>query len=157
MYREQSVYNSYELVAIFGPEHGFRGEKQAETSDPAVPYTDNATGLPVYSAYALSVEQMSDLFISQNITSVVVDMQDIGVRLYTFIWTMYNVMNATTLASTVVTNSLSSVNLGDRSGMKVIVCDRPNPLSGVLVDGPLWICNAVVAGMDWHRYPMSMA
>lgn len=122
---------SYELVAIFGPEHGFRGEKQAETSDPAVPYIDQATGLPVYSAYALSVEEMSDIFISMNITAVVVDMQDVGVRLYTFVWTMYNVMNATAYATN------PHINTRHQTSMKFVICDRPNPLGGDLVDGPV--------------------
>jgi uncharacterized protein YbbC (DUF1343 family) len=122
--------NDYDLVAIFGPEHGFRGEKQAETSDPAVPYVDQATGLPVYSAYALSVEEMADIFVTMNISAVVVDMQDVGVRLYTFVWTMYNVQNATAQA----TNSQRSVH---QSSMKFVILDRPNPLGGDLVDGPV--------------------
>jgi len=129
MAAEDSAH-AYDLVAIFGPEHGFRGEKQAETSDPAVPYIDQATGLPVYSAYALSVEDMADIFVANNISAVVVDMQDVGVRLYTFVWTMYNVMNATAFATDPRGNT-------SRAPMKFVICDRPNPLGGELVDGPV--------------------
>ena len=58
---------------------------------------------------------------------IVVDMQDVGVRLYTFIWTMYKVMQATSLY-----NSDAAP-----YPVRFLVCDRPNPLSGLLVDGPV--------------------
>ena len=122
---------NFDLVAIFGPEHGFRGEKQAETGDPVTPYIDEQTQLPVYSAYALTVPQLAEIFHSLNLTTMIVDMQDVGVRLYTFIWTMYNVMNATAY----YTSTSSKGELLHK--MKFIILDRPNPLSGVVVDGPV--------------------
>lgn len=72
-------------------------------------------------------EAIAALIIEMNITTVLVDMQDVGVRLYTFIWTMYNVMEAS-----------FSVNAGRASGaVRMVICDRPNPLGGEVVDGPL--------------------
>ena len=134
-YQQQEYINTntnlWSLVAIFSPEHGFRGEKQAETGDPDV-YIDETTGLPVYSAYSLTEIELSDIFIKQNITMLVVDMQDVGVRLYTFIWTMYDMMNATKIATETVTKSET-----ETKSMKFLVLDRPNPIGGDLVEGPL--------------------
>jgi uncharacterized protein YbbC (DUF1343 family) len=87
-----------------------------------VVYIDSVTGLPVYSAYSLSAENITRVIVAYNITAIVVDMQDVGVRLYTFIWTMLKVMQAAA---------------GSSSGIRFIICDRPNPLGGLLVDGPL--------------------
>lgn len=115
---------SLDVVAVFGPEHGFRGEKQAETGDEAM-YIDEATGLPVFSAYNMSPEEMAKVMIDLNVTAVLVDMQDVGVRLYTFVWTMYNVMTAVSLDTSLRENTV------------IVITDRPNPIDGVTVDGPL--------------------
>lgn len=122
------------IVGILGPEHGFRGELQAETGDPLL-YTDTNTGLPVYSVYKMNQSQIEALLIDQNITTVLVDMQDVGVRLYTFQWTMYNVMNA---ASALLKTTSRST--------RFVVCDRPNPLGGVLVDGPMLNMSCCASG-----------
>lgn len=124
------------FVAIFSPEHGFRGEKQAETGDPEV-YIDNSTGLPVYSAYSMTAEELSKVITRQDITSVVVDMQDVGVRLYTYVWTMYKVMEAIALASNISSASATT---------KLLVCDRPNPLGGLQVSGPLLNMSCCASG-----------
>lgn len=116
--------HNIQFCLIFGPEHGFRGEKQAETGDELL-YYDSVTGLPVMSAYSMSTDQLQDAITQYNITSVVVDMQDVGVRLYTFIWTMYNVQFAFGKATN--TNPTS----------QFVVCDRPNPNGGNFVDGPM--------------------
>lgn len=122
------------IVGILGPEHGFRGELQAETGDPLV-YIDTNTGLPVYSVYKMNQTEIEALLVDQNITTVLVDMQDVGVRLYTFQWTMYNVMNA---ASAVFNSTARST--------RFVVCDRPNPLGGVLVDGPMLDMSCCASG-----------
>lgn len=120
---EMNTNENANIIAVFGPEHGFRGDKQAEIGDEML-YVDGSTGLPVYSAYNMKISQISDILIEKNITAIVVDMQDVGVRLYTFFWTMYNVMNAVKDAHNRNHNIL------------FVVCDRPNPLSGNIVDGP---------------------
>lgn len=93
------------------------------------------TGLPVYSAYALSIEALQDVLHAHNITAVVVDMQDVGVRLYTFIWTMFDMMAAAALPPTspftTATKSIYKASYGDGASavaVKFVICDRPNPL-----------------------------
>ena len=99
-------------------------------------YQDTATGLPVFSVYKMSNEAISALIIDMNITTVLVDMQDVGVRLYTFIWTMYDVLNAS-----------FSANAGRTSDVvKMVICDRPNPLGGEVVDGPLLNISCCASG-----------
>jgi uncharacterized protein YbbC (DUF1343 family) len=129
---------SLNIVAIFGPEHGFRGEKQAETGDQYV-YLDEETKLPVFSAYNMNSTQISQVIESLNITLILVDMQDVGVRLYTFIWTMYDVMTA----------SATQNNYGKVS---IIICDRPNPLGGLLVNGPMLNMSCCQSG--YGKYPI---
>lgn len=63
-----------DIVAVFGPEHGFRGDKQAETGDPLF-YIDESTQLPVFSAYNMTSLEISGVMERLNITTVVVDMQ----------------------------------------------------------------------------------
>lgn len=123
-----SPMEGLDITAIFGPEHGFRGELQAETGDPLF-YVDSSTELPVFSVYKMTDEAIRALIVDMNITTVLVDMQDVGVRLYTFIWTMFNVMEAAFMANSVDNKSFR--------GVKMVVCDRPNPLGGNVVDGPL--------------------
>jgi uncharacterized protein YbbC (DUF1343 family) len=101
-----------DLVAIFGPEHGFRGEKQAETGDEIV-YIDAQTGLPVFSAYNMTVAQITRAMVDLRVQALVVDMQDVGTRLYTFIWTMYNTLVAAKGAAPL---------------SRVLILDRVNPL-----------------------------
>jgi len=124
-----------DVVAVFSPEHGLRGDHQAETGDPLF-YIDSSTRLPVFSAYNMSIIQMREVIVLMNITAVLVDMQDVGVRLYTFIWTMYDLFEATTLTG---------------YNVSIIVTDRPNPL-GSLVDGPL--VNISCCRSGYGRYPI---
>ena len=125
----------FDTVALLGPEHGFRGERQAETGDPDV-YIDDATGLPVYSAYRFNVTQIADVLASHRVSTVVVDMQDVGVRLYTFVWTLHKVMAAA----------------AEQGGVGVVICDRPNPLGGVRIEGPL-LDPAFASGYGLERVP----
>jgi uncharacterized protein YbbC (DUF1343 family) len=104
------------LTALFGPEHGLRGTAQAGASEAA--QVDPDTGLPVYDTYQLEGRALDDLF--AEVDAVLFDIQDIGTRFYTYIWTMYDCQQAAA-----------------RLGKPFIVLDRPNPLGGVQVEGPL--------------------
>ncbi|MGO8672650.1 MAG: DUF1343 domain-containing protein [Capsulimonadaceae bacterium] len=109
-----NVHPGVELRALFGPEHGIRGELDAGVPDSI----DRATGLPAFSLYGErnqpTAEQLAD------IDTLIYDIQDIGCRFYTYISTLANVMEAAA-----------------RHGKRIIVLDRPNPISGVHVEGTL--------------------
>ncbi|MGR4884514.1 exo-beta-N-acetylmuramidase NamZ domain-containing protein [Streptomyces sp. LARHCF249] len=107
-----------DLVAVFGPEHGFRGTAQAGGSEGAS--RDPATGLPVYDTYDKSGQRLADVFTAAGIDTVVFDIQDVGARFYTYIWTLYDCMRAAALA-----------------GKAVVVLDRPNPAGGRRAAGPV--------------------
>jgi uncharacterized protein YbbC (DUF1343 family) len=106
-----------ELKAFFGPQHGIRGETQDNMVE-WEGFTDRTTGLPVYSLYGKTRQPVPAMI--SDIDLVVIDMQDIGARYYTFIWTMALVMKAC-----------------DAQGKKVVVLDRPNPIGGRLIEGPV--------------------
>ena len=80
------------IVGVFGPEHGFRGSAQAGESEPE--FEDPRTGLTVYDAYGADATKMAELFRKAGADTVVFDIQDVGVRFYTYIWTMYHAMVA---------------------------------------------------------------
>ncbi|MGP3684998.1 exo-beta-N-acetylmuramidase NamZ family protein [Streptomyces sp. IBSNAI002] len=107
-----------DLVAVFGPEHGFRGTAQAGGSEGAS--RDPATGLPVYDTYDKSGQRLADVFTAAGVDTVVFDIQDVGARFYTYIWTLYDCMRAAALA-----------------GKAVVVLDRPNPVGGRRAAGPV--------------------
>ncbi|MFJ3727828.1 exo-beta-N-acetylmuramidase NamZ domain-containing protein [Streptomyces sp. NPDC090045] len=107
-----------DLVAVFGPEHGFRGTAQAGDSEGAS--RDPATGLPVYDTYDKSGQKLADVFTAAGVDTVVFDIQDVGARFYTYIWTLYDCMRAAALA-----------------GKAVVVLDRPNPVGGRRAAGPV--------------------
>ncbi|WP_151479537.1 exo-beta-N-acetylmuramidase NamZ family protein [Streptomyces albicerus] len=106
------------LVAVFGPEHGFRGTAQAGGSEGR--YDDPATGLPVYDTYLKSGQPLADIFTASGVDTVVFDIQDVGARFYTYIWTLYDCMEAARLA-----------------GKRFVVLDRPNPVTGRGAYGPV--------------------
>ncbi|MFD7402938.1 exo-beta-N-acetylmuramidase NamZ domain-containing protein [Streptomyces sp. NPDC059866] len=106
------------LTAVFGPEHGFRGTAQAGGSEGR--YDDPATGLPVYDTYLKSGQPLADIFTASNVDTVVFDIQDVGARFYTYIWTLYDCMEAARLA-----------------GKRFVVLDRPNPVTGRSAEGPV--------------------
>ena len=133
-----SSNKSINLIGIFSPEHGFRGDKQAEIGDQLI-YIDKLTKLPVFSAYNMNIQQISKVIEELNITMIVVDMQDVGVRLYTFIWTMYHIMIA------ISTSSLYNK-------VTFVICDRPNPLGGLLVSGPMLNISCCKSG--YGEYPI---
>ena len=84
-----------DLTAVFGPEHGFRGTAQAGGSEGR--HDDPATGLPVYDTYLKSGRPLADIFTASGVDTVVFDIQDAGARFYTYIWTLYDCMEAARL------------------------------------------------------------
>ena len=105
------------LVALFGPQHGFRSDVQdnmIETSHGE----DCVRRVPVYSLYSETREPTADML--RDVDVLVIDLQDVGSRIYTFIYTMANCLIACR-----------------KHGVKAIVCDRPNPIGGVDVEGPM--------------------
>ena len=106
------------LVAAFGPEHGFRGSAQAGGSEPGGP--DPRTGIPVYDTYTKTPAQVADYFRQAGVETVMFDIQDVGARFYTYIWTMYDCMVAASLA-----------------GVRFVVLDRPNPIGATAAFGPV--------------------
>lgn len=114
---DSMVAHKVDVVGVFGPEHGFRGSAQAGESEPE--FKDPRTGLTVYDAYGADAAEMATLFRKAGADTIVFDIQDVGVRFYTYIWTMYHAM------------------VGARAaGAAFVVLDRPNPL-GRRADGPL--------------------
>lgn len=107
-----------DLRAVFGPEHGFRGTAQAGGSEGTS--VDPRTGLTVYDLYGLAWTALPAVLDKAGVDTVVFDIQDVGARFYTYIWTLYDVMTA--CAAT---------------GRRVVVLDRPNPLGGNRVAGHL--------------------
>lgn len=103
------------VTCFIGPQHGIRGEKQdnmIESDD----FVDPVTKLPVFSLYGTSREPSAKLL--ETVDAIVIDLQDIGSRVYTFMYTMANCMRAAKV-----------------HGKKIIVLDRPNPIGGKLIEG----------------------
>ena len=103
------------LTTLFGPQHGIRGDVQdnmIETAHAA----DRKTGLPIYSLYSETREPTEEML--RDVDIIVVDLQGVGCRIYTFVYTMANCMRA-----------------AKKFGKKVIACDRPNPIGGTQVAG----------------------
>jgi uncharacterized protein YbbC (DUF1343 family) len=107
-----------DLVAAFGPEHGFRGSAQAGGSEPGGP--DPRTGIPVYDTYTKTPAEVAEYFRQAEVETVMFDIQDVGARFYTYIWTMYDCMVAASLA-----------------GVRFVVLDRPNPIGATAAYGPV--------------------
>ncbi|MDI6104220.1 DUF1343 domain-containing protein [Actinoplanes sp. NEAU-A12] len=99
------------IGGIFGPEHGFRGSARAGGSEGFG--TDARTGLKVYDGYRATHDQWATMFKQAGVQTVVFDIQDVGARFYTYIWTLYDSMAAAA-----------------RLGLRYVVLDRPNPVGG---------------------------
>lgn len=104
-----------QLVALFGPEHGIYGNEKA--NQPIDSQIDRRTGLPVYSLYGKYRKPIPGML--KGLDALVIDLQDIGVRSYTYVSCMSYAMEACF-----------------ENGIEVIILDRPNPLGGLKVDGP---------------------
>ena len=105
------------LAALFGPQHGFRSDVQdnmVETPHARHPGYD----IPIHSLYSDHREPTAAML--DGLDVLVIDLQDVGTRVYTYIYTMANCLRA-----------------AGRHGLPVVVCDRPNPIGGVQVEGPL--------------------
>lgn len=102
---------------LFGPEHGVRGDAQDMIDVAAA--TDSRTGIPVSSLYGATFESLTPTAAElADIDVLVIDLQDVGSRYYTYVWTMGLAMKAAAAA-----------------GVGVVVLDRPNPIGGVAVEG----------------------
>jgi len=109
--------SGYDLRALFGPQHGARGEKQDNMIE-SDHYTDPVTGLPVHSLYGEVRKPTPEML--HGLDALLFDLQDVGVRVYTFMWTMALAMEACAEA-----------------GVRFVVLDRPNPIGGVRREGPV--------------------
>ncbi|GGU22366.1 exo-beta-N-acetylmuramidase NamZ domain-containing protein [Nocardioides albus] len=114
---EMHESGAVQIAGVFGPEHGFRGTAQAGGSEGT--FVDERTGLTVYDAYGANVTKMKELFTAADVETVVFDIQDVGARFYTYIWTMWTAMQAA-----VATDK------------RFVVLDRPNPVGGT-ARGPM--------------------
>lgn len=140
IYKEHNSYThlvdsllqlNIEIKKVFSPEHGFRGK--ADASEKVADGVDLKTGLPIVSLYGKNKKPTSDQL--KNIDIVVFDIQDVGVRFYTYISTLHYVMEACA-----------------ENNIPVIVLDRPNP-NGHYIDGPtLQIEHKSFVGM--HPVPL---
>jgi uncharacterized protein YbbC (DUF1343 family) len=109
--------NLFCLAAFFGPQHGFLGQTQdnmIEWND----YEDPRLHIPVYSLYGEHREPTAEMLEALDV--LLVDLQDVGARYYTFIWTLYLCMRAC-----------------EKFEVTVSVLDRPNPINGAMTEGPL--------------------
>ena len=112
-----AIHSQFPLTALFGPEHGVRGDHDAGAT--VETYTDPATGLPVYSLYRKDSQHMTPEMLDL-VDTVIYDIQDIGARFYTYISTLLYVMRDCAAA-----------------GKELVVLDRINPLGGKIEGGML--------------------
>jgi uncharacterized protein YbbC (DUF1343 family) len=121
------------LKALFGPQHGFCGEDQDNMVETGHSY-DKESGVPVFSLYADKREPLPHML--EKIDVLVIDLQDVGTRVYTFASTMLNCLKGAA-----------------KTGKKVIILDRPNPLGGVVVEGNL-LQSELYSFVGPYRLPM---
>ncbi|MGQ0736290.1 MAG: exo-beta-N-acetylmuramidase NamZ family protein [Acidobacteriota bacterium] len=112
-------HRDIEVAALFGPQHGFRSDVQDDMIE--TPHADFAVGprrrVPLYSLYSDTREPTPAML--EGLDAIVIDLQDIGTRIYTYVYTMANCLRA-----------------ARRHGVRVVVCDRPNPIGGLDIEGP---------------------
>lgn len=106
-----------DVRGVFGPEHGFRGTAQAGESEGT--HEDPRTGITVYDAYGATTDDLVTMYREAGVDTVVFDIQDVGARFYTYVWTMYTAMKAAV-----------------ETKARFVVLDRPNPVGGV-ARGPM--------------------
>ena len=107
----------FRLAAFFGPQHGFLGQTQDNMVE-WKGYEHPRLHIPVYSLYGDHREPTAEML--EGLDVLLVDLQDIGSRYYTFVWTLY-----------------LSMRVCEKSGIAVVVLDRPNPINGVTTEGQL--------------------
>lgn len=105
----------YKIVALFAPEHGLYGREYAEKKA-----EDKATddGIPIFNLYGDTKRPTEEML--KGIDLIIYDIQDIGARSYTYISTLFYIMEEAA-----------------KKSIKVLVLDRPNPINGIVVDGPM--------------------
>ncbi|MGX5691158.1 exo-beta-N-acetylmuramidase NamZ family protein [Arcticibacter tournemirensis] len=120
------------IVKVFGPEHGFRGDASAGVS--VDDSKDSKTGIPIISLYGKNHKPSKESLADVDV--VVFDIQDVGARFYTYIATMHRVMEACA-----------------ENGKEMLILDRPNP-NGYLVDGPV-LDMQLKSGIGMHPVPIA--
>ncbi|MEP7294479.1 MAG: DUF1343 domain-containing protein [Chloroflexota bacterium] len=113
LFKAAAAQGKFQLVALYAPEHGIDaaapdGEKIASSTEGS---------LPVHSLYGETQRPTPEML--NGVDVIVCDIQDIGVRYYTFVWTLSHLLEAA----------------GDHGGVELLILDRPNPLGGVIVEG----------------------
>lgn len=110
--------NPWRLVCLFGPQHGILGHTQDNMIEWEGDARDPRLGVPVHSLYGAVRKPTPEQLV--GVDTLLVDLQDVGARYYTFVWTMLLCMEAAW-----------------EQGIAVVIPDRPNPLGGAAVEGPL--------------------
>jgi len=123
----------FALTSIFGPQHGLWGQTQDNMIE-WQGFRDKKTGLPVYSLYGKTRKPCREML--EGIDVMVIDLQDVGSRYYTFIWTMALVMEAC-----------------EEMGKSVVVLDRPNPITGRHIEGPV-LSPEFASFVGLHKLPV---
>ena len=123
----------FKLTTLFGPQHGLFGHTQDNMIE-WEGYKDNYTGATVYSLYGENRKPTTEML--QNIDTLVVDLQDVGARYYTFIWTLALCMEACA-----------------EHQVQIVVLDRPNPIGGLQIEGP-WLDPDFRSFVGWHPLPV---
>ncbi len=113
------THPSARLAAIFGPQHGFRSDVQENMIETGHA-RDDLRRVPVYSLYSETREPTAEML--RGLDVLVIDLQDVGTRIYTYIYTLAYCLRAASTAN-----------------LHVIVCDRPNPIGGRAVEGPMLV------------------
>lgn len=113
--KNQAKSKNYEIKALFAPEHGIKGVQYASES---VKDEKDLDGIPVYSLHGKTRRPTLDMLMGLDM--LIYDIQDIGSRSYTYISTLFYVMEEAA-----------------KMGLTVVVLDRPNPINGITVDGPM--------------------
>ncbi|MFQ5481300.1 MAG: exo-beta-N-acetylmuramidase NamZ domain-containing protein [Nitrospinaceae bacterium] len=108
-----------QLVRLFAPEHGYYGVEQDMA--PVAGSADPATGLPIHSLYGSEASSLApEVSLFADLDHLIFDIQDVGARYYTFIYTLAHCMEA-----------------AGKAGLSVVVLDRPNPINGIALEGNL--------------------
>ena len=112
---DRLMSGDWKLMALFGPQHGFRSDLQENMIES--PHGQDARRrLPVHSLYSETREPTAEMLADLDV--LVIDLQDVGTRIYTYIYTMANCLRA-----------------ARAHGIRVVVCDRPNPIDGDTIEG----------------------
>ena len=110
-------HQKFTLTALFGPQHGLWGHTQDNMIEWEGGYRDHRTGITVYSLYGEHRRPTAEML--RDLDVLVIDLQDVGAKYYTFIWTMALCMDAC-----------------KEHDVEVCVLDRPNPIGGTQIEGP---------------------